>query len=444
MHSDPYLLFTSCLRLYVDGVRAAIRDRLEQELGKDWWEWGVIPALSDDQKTQIRRYFASNRDREPHLHLSPGHFPSIIQWNYNHYFSDAFDNPRNTQRILRDLANLRNVWAHDLTMSWDYVRWGTEMMKHILASLRRDEAVEIENMVRDTDGSDGDYRPPDGLVADHGGPEEELAPRDMPGDEWGFWHELVDSLQITVEVRDDEEDPDNLANVTITVRNTVPDSSDVPAVHFREVVVQNSGTLMRRHDGRREVRELAFGEMEPGATKEATVIVAQPGLIAAEFKVSGVIDTKRLFGFQQTAGMPASVTEPLRQRFLERMEAVGVRPFLDGILEITNTLDSDRSLADVSASRAALREKPEAIQKIQLALNEIAKDFHITRDSTLAGRLSELRNSLEDFRTKLGSLDEAIGKTDLEAIGETKEDIRRVQLAVLRVEDAVKSVLAGS
>ena len=419
-------------------MRAAIRERLEREFGKDWWDWGVMLSLWDDQKSEIRRHIASNRERELHLHLGPGHFPSIIQWNHNRCFSDAFDNPRDVQTILRRLVVLRNEWAHDLSMSWDQVGWGADMMKHILVSLNRDEALEIENMVRNTAAADGDYRPPDGPIADPGGPEEELAPRDMPADQWGFWRQLLDCLQIAVEVRDDDEDPENLTKVTIRVHNATPDSGDVPAVHFRDVVIQGVGTRMNIRD-----RGLRMGEVGPGFIKETTVTVAKPGLIAAEFKVSGAIDTERLFGFQRTAGMPSSVTHPLRQDFLERMDAVGVRSFLEGIVETTDALDSDRSLADVSASRAALREKPEAIERIQLALNEIAKDFHIARDSTLAERMSELRNSLEDFRSRLGSLDEAIGKTDPEAIRETKEDIRRVQLAVLRVEDAVKSVLGG-
>ena len=320
------------------------------------------------------------------------------------------------------------------------------MMKHILASLRRDEAVEIENIVRNTDAADGDIRPPNGPIADPGDQEDELAPRTMPSDKWGFWHELVDSLQIAVEVKDNEEDPENLADVTITVRNTVPDSSDVPAVFFRDVAIEGVGTHMQVQGRRLPLRNtgpLRLGNMGPGSIEERTVTAPKPGLIAAEFKVSGVIDTERLFGFRRTAGMPDGVTGPLRQRFLERMEVVVVRPFLDGILETTTALDADRSLAAISEARATLREKPEAITKIQVALKEIETDFSLDRDSVLEQRMSELRNSLEGFRERLGSLDEAIGKTDPEAIRETKEDIRRVQLAVLRVEDAVRSALAG-
>lgn len=446
MYSDPYLLFTALHRVYVGGMRVAIRERLEREFEKDWWEWGVMMALSDDQKGQIRIHFDRWPDREEHLHLDPSHFPQIVAQNYNRSFSDSFDNPRDVQTILRRLVYLRNLWAHDLTMSWDHVGWGAEMMKHILASLSRDEAVEIENMVRDTDAAEGDYGPLAEPISDSAAQEEELRPRSVPADQWGFWRELVDSLQIAVEITDHEEDPENLANLTITVRNAVPDSSDVPSVHFRDVVVGGVGTDMREPGASYPLRNrgpLQLGEMGPGAIEERTVTVAKPGLIAAEFRVSGVIDTERLFGFERTAGMPGSVTQPLRERFLERMEAVGVRPFLDGILETTDALDSDRSLADVTRARTALREKPEEITQIQLALKEIETDFSLQRDSVLGERMGGLRNSLERFRERLGSLDEAIGKTDLEAIGKTKDDVRRVQLAVLRVEDGVKRVLTG-
>ncbi len=426
-------------------MREAIRYRLEQVFGKDWWDWGVMMALSEDQKGPIRRYFDRYPAREEHLHLDPNHFPQIVEQNYNRSFSDAFDNPRDVQTILRRLVALRNEWAHDLSMSWDRVGWGADMMKHILVSLRRDEALEIENMVRDTAAANGDYTPPDRPLPDVEEPVGEAPPRDMPADQWDFWHQLVDSLQMTVEVGDNEHDPDNLANVTITVRNTVPDSSDVPAVHFRDVVIQRSGTPMWQGEGRdrREVRELQLGGMEPGDIQCMAVTVARPGLIAAEFKVSGVVDTERLFGFQRTAGMPSSVTGPLRQSFLERMDAVGIESFLEDILASTKALDSDRSFAEISEARATLREKPEAITGIQVAVKEIENDFSLSRDSVLGDRMGELRNTLEGFRGRLGSLDEAIGNTDLEAIQQTREDIRGVQLAVLRVEDAVRSVLAG-
>ena len=45
LQSDAYMFLTECHRLYVRGVRRALRDRLMKEFGEEWWERGVVPAV---------------------------------------------------------------------------------------------------------------------------------------------------------------------------------------------------------------------------------------------------------------------------------------------------------------------------------------------------------------------------------------------------------------
>ena len=61
MGTDGFELYTKCHRLYIQGVRRAIRERLEIAYGNSWWERGVLPALTEDQ----RRILGIALEREP-------------------------------------------------------------------------------------------------------------------------------------------------------------------------------------------------------------------------------------------------------------------------------------------------------------------------------------------------------------------------------------------
>ena len=55
----------------------------------------------------------------------------------------------------------------------------------------------------------------------------------------------------------------------------------------------------------------------------------------------------------------------------------------------------------------------------------------------MGARIHEIVLALRDFAAKFNELDTAIGNTDLDSIAAAVHDLRQVQLAVLRVEDAV-------
>ena len=67
MNSDAYMFFTECHRLYIQGTRRAIRDRLVSAFGEDWWEKGVEHAISADQLQNLQGEIERNPDRDRHL-----------------------------------------------------------------------------------------------------------------------------------------------------------------------------------------------------------------------------------------------------------------------------------------------------------------------------------------------------------------------------------------
>ena len=136
LNLDTYIFFTECHRLYTQGVRRALRERLTSSFGEDWWKKGVEHALTPDQIKNLHIEIERNPDRERHLLLDDGHFGWIITKHHNEVFSDAFTDTVRTFREFRGLSSLRNEWAHVQDISLARSRQAAELMKHILASLR--------------------------------------------------------------------------------------------------------------------------------------------------------------------------------------------------------------------------------------------------------------------------------------------------------------------
>ena len=61
--NDPYMLFTQCNVLYVQGVRRALRERLQSTFGDEWWDKGVMPVLHEEQRTALETQIKRNPDR---------------------------------------------------------------------------------------------------------------------------------------------------------------------------------------------------------------------------------------------------------------------------------------------------------------------------------------------------------------------------------------------
>ena len=63
-----------------------------------------------------------------------------------------------------------------------------------------------------------------------------------------------------------------------------------------------------------------------------------------------------------------------------------------------------------------------------------------TGASTLGGRTREIVLGLVEFEENLAALDQAIGLTDLDLITQAVSNLQQVQLSVLRVEDAIRTM----
>ena len=184
--------------------------------------------------------------------------------------------------------------------------------------------------------------------------------------------------------------------------------------------------------------------MSPGDTKEVEFAFPKKQLMAVEFRVSGDLDADKLFHFSRTTNLPDEIIAPLQQEFIAQLESIAIREFVNGVLDAIDAPDPNMTLADITRIRESVKHQSEHITAKRAALRELFKGFHLDRDSTLGGRTVEIIRALIEFGEKLDALDEAIGRTDLELMNGAVQNLRQVQLAVLRVEDAVRTMTTST
>ena len=429
MNSDGYVLFTLSHRLYVQGVRLALRERLTAIFGEDWWEKGVEYALQENQIKSLHSEMERHPHRERHHFIEAAHFGWIIVKHHNDGFSDAFNDTIRTFKEIRHLINLRNEWAHIHDIPPVQAIQAADLMKGILASLHREEALEIERMSQEFVLDPESRNARDSIdYLDH--QDNGLDTRDLAASPLELWRQLQSYLVVEKSVELYNDESDTQARVTIRVHNTALNSSDWPAVCFSSVVIHAEGAHSPRN----------LGRMEPGETREFKFSFPVKRLVDVEFQVSGAIDPVKLLEFRRPTPLPAEIISPLQREFGNRLESIGIKEFVDTALEEIGAPDANMTLADIATVRENIRLQANAEAEKRNALASLFEEFHLSRNSTLGSRIREIILALEDFGNKLLALDAAMGQTDLAVITEAVQNLRQIQLAVLRVEDTIRTM----
>ncbi len=130
----------------------------------------------------------------------------------------------------------------------------------------------------------------------------------------------------------------------------------------------------------------------------------------------------------------------MRQEFVERLESIAVREFVNSILDEIGAPDAAMTLAAIAKARTSIRSHSDQIAVKLDALYQLLREFHLNRDATLGLRIREVGLALGGFGKKLGDLDEAFARTDLAVINAAIRDLKQIQLAVIRVEDTIRTM----
>lgn len=414
-------------------MRRALRERLESEYGDQWWEHGVIHALSDQQRESIEKFSEGVSSEDRLLLLDAPHFTRIVSGNHQLAFSDAFSNYQRTFNDLRALTRTRNQWAHMQDIPTIRVMQAVDRMKHILASMRCEEALEIDNMSESLDmefQDDVNEEVPD---LDNPDDPSETPDSNTYSSPWALWHHLQSYLVLEESVVLPAEGSNRDASVTVTVHNTAPTTPDWPEIHFKAVYVRTLG------GGSNDV-----GYMKPGQTREMRFRFPAKQLIEVEFDVFGEVDADKLLGIRKTVTLPEEIIEPLRQEFVNRFDSVGIRKFVSDALSVIDAMNPNMTLADVDEARTRLNSLSEDVSIKQSALVELLQEFRLDGNWNLGAHGWEIQRSLEEFRSRISDLSRAISRIDLERMNRAVSDLKQIQLAVLRVEDSIRSMTVRS
>ena len=179
--------------------------------------------------------------------------------------------------------------------------------------------------------------------------------------------------------------------------------------------------------------------MKPGDTHEVEFLFPAKKLLDVEFTLSSKIDAEHLLKFRDSKGLPNEIMAPLRQEFLDKLESVGIKEFLGGVLNTIGVLNPQMTLADIARIRESVKQRSEQIEAKVSVLRDLFREFLFDKDSTLGVRITELARALGEFGKRLVDLDKAIGQTDLTLMDETVRELKQVQLATLRVEDTIRT-----
>lgn len=157
------------LRLYTDGMRRLVKQRLIDAYPNNWWEQGVLGALSETQRRNVRESLRKEPDRTKEDLLDTNLLVPIVTKRFDTVFSADFHNFRQTQSWLIQVSETRNTWAHPRSgdMLGDEAAHALYAMTQLLSAANLPEAEEVESLRRSVVGIS--------QKSAEGGPEEEKA-----------------------------------------------------------------------------------------------------------------------------------------------------------------------------------------------------------------------------------------------------------------------------
>ena len=431
MEKDWYDLFTRCHRLYVQGLRRAFKNRLEAALGLNWWDLGVLPALTPSQQESLRVGMEREKRGDKADYLDSAHFMSVVKRNHAAGFADAFPDIDAALGRFRRVAYMRNEWAHvppeglDAEKATDAIA----AMLSLLISLRCRESLEVEDMTRhepeplqpnQRDASDSALVP--------AGPVE----NEVPHDPISLWGELQSYLAVDSFVLSTEDERSSEKLVKVRVSNVAPAGEGRPDIHFREV------RLSILTQGRNQ--SIQLGRLDPGQAVEKDFTFESRELASVVFEVEGNLDSERFFRLKQRSGLPSDVVTPLLEEFAERFAHIHMNDPLSEALALLTSVGLEMTLAEAGVVRQSLHRVRSLVADTETNLQELFHEFHLNKQTRLGAHCHEAWLLLREVGSRIEAVDAAIESTDAQAAIEAVSSLEELQLAILQIEETTRTM----
>ena len=444
MSTDAVMLYTECHALYVRGVRAAVRERMEAEHAEDWWAKGVLTNVSPEQRQQLERRAITQGINSLEELLDVPHFGHLVCGSG--LFADYLADSAAAFRKFLDLVRIRNVWAHVRMENTSVARvvQSLETMEDILSSLRRREALGISTIRRKFSSNPmGVKGEAQGLVVE----EDNLdaledfdagfASYTQASDPMSFWTQLHSYLVMDTTVEPVEYSTDR-SRIRVVITNQSPVGHSAPEVHFRDVSVEVH--MSSRSDYQLVEGDIQRRTLAPGESFSFTIEMQSRQMAFSEFELVSRVDWDRLFSLTRRGSPPAEAVAPVLDELLERFESLGIKEFLEEVLSSIDGVEPGMTMQDAANLRDALRGFRETVDQKVEAIGCIFEEF-LLQDSLRPGaQLADVTKFLDGLSSKINFLDEAIGKTDFALMDQAVNGLEQSQLAVMRLENAIKEV----
>ena len=462
MNQDAYDLFGKCHRLYIGGVRSAIRQRLTEQFGDEWWEQGVLTSLWGAVREQIEGEVEKSDAESRQLLLDSRHFGYIIRKHHGLVFSTAFPNSLRAFGQFRQLTTVRNEWAHVQEISLGRFHQSSNMMQDILAALNCEEALQVEKVRAET-LTEPTSNAAKELIEEADLESQPIETRHVLVEPVDSWRQLQSYLRVelTVDAEPLAEmaasgiSPGNgtmgprkrLANmiatrnqaatsrakIAVRFENTAPDSPDWPRVVFKNV-------QLRRQLPQDSPISDPIPELGPGETKVVAFEVSTVNLIDLDLAVMTEIDGDELLRFRAPASLPDAAIEGIRREFASQIEAIGFKALVTQAVNTLENVNDELNMRQMSEARKALQEFSGKVDEGVSNLDAVFRFYRLNKEVGIGVRLRELRVAIDKFKSTVEEFDQAIGETDPDKLKEVQASLKDAQLAVLRVESELRSV----
>lgn len=447
MDSDGYAIFTEFHRIYIQGVRRALQERLESAYGDDWFQRGALPALSDAQRDHLNATLEKGPPGDLASLLDAGHFSHIVRWNHAAVFAGTFTELDWALGRFRFLAAMRNEWAHIPADGLPLARVisAIQAMQGILVALRRREALEIGKMMDQKNLSQSEFLLPEWEAINARAEDDDNADSTLTDARisapLALWQTLQSYLVTEAFIASDTPQ-DRWGNpmegqvlVTVRVSNVAPASDDRPKICFQDV---NLSVKPERGGSSNNL-----GSLEPGQTVGAQFTLYANEAAHFEYRAVGRLDTQRFFGIQQKGGLPGEIVRPILNEFSDRFEAIAIKEPLEQVLASITAVNPTMTLSDASQVRQKLEQVSPRIEEKRNALGALFEEFYLNREASLGARVREVILLLEELESRIRAVDEAIGQTNLDAIKLAVNNLEQLQLSVLQVEETIRKMLTA-
>ena len=264
-------------------------------------------------------------------------------------------------------------------------------------------------------------------------------PEELPLQPVTLWHTLQSYLvaESWVEPLEDGskeiEGRERRIQVTVRVSNIAPASEDRPEIHFTNVE-------MSVPSSRRGAQQVGLGSLSSGETVERQFELFHNEVAQFEYQVSGTVDRARYFRVNTKGGLPSEVVRPVLNEFAERFDSIGIKEPFNGALAAIADVQPTMSLVEAARVRQELGQLQPTIEEKTAAIDTLFREFHLRKDSSLGAHCNQIALLVSDLDSKLQAVDDAIGGTNLDAIAAAVNDLRQLQMSVLRVEETVRKM----